>query len=94
MSISKNITCRLKLFKIFLAIISRFLDIQAMTEQFNFEIPAGLARAARMDIADLGVTKNDYGRMALESFLSMGKRTRHQYFNGSKKKTVGRKVKV
>lgn len=64
-----------------------------MTEQYNFQIPGGMARTVRMDIADFGVSKDDYSRTVFESFLARGRRSRRQYFNGVKKKTVGRKVK-
>lgn len=63
-----------------------------MTKQVNVIVPESLARRIKSDAALIGVTLNDYGRIAFEQFLSKGIANRRVNLDGAKRKTVGRKI--
>ena len=65
-----------------------------MTKQVNVILPENLARRIKSDAAALGVTLNDYGKIAFELFLQKPIANRRTNLDGAKRKIVGRRVSV
>lgn len=62
------------------------------TKQLNVELPEVFARRIKADAAAMGVTLNDYSRIAFELFLSKPVANRRVNLENEKRKTVGRKI--